>query len=107
MSTSKGNGETPPGYGHDRTGAAGGENKNEGRAHVTHRGPMQGGAGVGEGATSVAFTLDGRDVTGTDAETIWQVAQRHGTTVPHLRYLPEPVYRPDGNCRACMVDIEG
>ena len=26
---------------------------------------------------------------------------------PHLCYAPEPGYRPDGNCRACMVEIEG
>src|SRR5690606_8879231 len=27
--------------------------------------------------------------------------------IPHLCYAPEPGYRPDGNCRACMVEIEG
>ena len=27
--------------------------------------------------------------------------------IPHLCYSPEPDYRPDGNCRACMVEIEG
>ena len=26
---------------------------------------------------------------------------------PHLCYTPEPGYRADGNCRACMVEIEG
>src|SRR5262244_608689 len=25
----------------------------------------------------------------------------------HLCYSPAPGYRPDGNCRACMVEIEG
>src|SRR6185312_7785139 len=30
-----------------------------------------------------------------------------GTAIPHLCYSPEPGYRPDGNCRACMVEIEG
>ena len=30
-----------------------------------------------------------------------------GSTIPHLCYTPEPGYRADGNCRACMVEIEG
>ncbi len=56
---------------------------------------------------TVAFSLDGREVEARDGETIWQVAQRLGTEIPHLCYAPEPGYRPDGNCRACMVEIEG
>ena len=35
------------------------------------------------------------------------MAQRIGTTIPHLCYADEPGYRADGNCRACMVEIEG
>ncbi len=58
-------------------------------------------------ATTVKFTLDGREVAAHAGETIWQVAQRQGTEIPHLCYLPEPGYRADGNCRACMVEIEG
>ena len=30
-----------------------------------------------------------------------------GSRFPHLCYSPEPGYRADGNCRACMVEIEG
>jgi len=56
---------------------------------------------------TISFTLDGRTVEAADGETIWQVAQRLGTEIPHLCYAPEPDYRPDGNCRACMVEIEG
>jgi formate dehydrogenase major subunit len=56
---------------------------------------------------SITFTLDGREVEAHHGETIWQVAQRLGTSIPHLCYAPEPGYRPDGNCRACMVEIEG
>ena len=33
--------------------------------------------------------------------------KRQGRDIPHLCYSPEPDYRPDGNCRACMVEIEG
>ena len=32
---------------------------------------------------------------------------RLGIELPHLCYSPEPGYRPDGNCRVCMVEIEG
>jgi formate dehydrogenase major subunit len=55
----------------------------------------------------VTFTLDGRDVEANPGETIWQVARREGTRIPHLCHVDEPGYRPDGNCRACMVEIEG
>ena len=55
----------------------------------------------------VKFLLDGREVEAAPGETIWQVASRHGTEIPHLCYSPAPGYRPDGNCRACMVEIEG
>ncbi|WP_244597931.1 formate dehydrogenase subunit alpha [Roseitalea porphyridii] len=56
---------------------------------------------------TVSFTLDGRTVTAEPGETIWTVARREGTRIPHLCHLDKPGYRPDGNCRACMVEIEG
>jgi formate dehydrogenase major subunit len=56
---------------------------------------------------AINFTLDGREVEAQPGETIWQVAAREGTLIPHLCWLPEPGYRADGNCRACMVEIEG
>ncbi len=55
----------------------------------------------------VTFELDGKSVEAQDGETIWQAANRLGTTIPHLCWQPEPGYRADGNCRACMVEIEG
>ena len=55
----------------------------------------------------VRFTLDGREVEAAAGETIWQVAERYGATLPHLCYDPQPGYRPDGNCRVCMVEVEG
>ncbi|MCZ4280545.1 formate dehydrogenase subunit alpha [Kiloniella laminariae] len=57
--------------------------------------------------TPVTFTLNGQQVAAQPGETIWQVADRLGTEIPHLCYQPEPGYRADGNCRACMVEIEG
>ncbi|MDD9923203.1 MAG: formate dehydrogenase subunit alpha [Boseongicola sp.] len=55
----------------------------------------------------VTFTLDGKTVTAEAGETIWEVAKREGTLIPHLCHKDAPGYRSDGNCRACMVDIEG
>src|SRR3954471_15039749 len=91
---------TPMGYGHDKKGTVVGAAKNDGKVHVTHR-------NEGTGGATVAFTLDGVEVDAREGETIWQVAQRHGTEIPHLCYSPKPGYRPDGNCRACMVEVEG
>jgi formate dehydrogenase major subunit len=55
----------------------------------------------------ITFTLNGNDVTAEPGETIWQVADRLGIEIPHLCYSPKPGYRADGNCRACMVEVEG
>src|SRR5881275_3175284 len=57
--------------------------------------------------TKIKFELDGKQVEANAGETIWQVAKRQGREIPHLCYSPEPDYRPDGNCRACMVEVEG
>ncbi|WP_159585548.1 formate dehydrogenase subunit alpha [Chelativorans xinjiangense] len=57
--------------------------------------------------SQITFTLDGKPVTAAEGETIWDVAKREGTRIPHLCHVDMPGYRPDGNCRACMVDIEG
>ncbi|MFT6581811.1 MAG: formate dehydrogenase major subunit [Alphaproteobacteria bacterium] len=56
---------------------------------------------------TISFTLDGGIVEAGPGETIWQVAKRLGVEIPHLCHSDEPDYRSDGNCRACMVDIEG
>ncbi len=58
-------------------------------------------------AANIRFTLDGAQVEARADETIWQVAQRQGVEIPHLCHSAEMDYRPDGNCRACMVEIEG
>ncbi len=55
----------------------------------------------------ITFTLDGQSVTAVPGETIWEVANGRGLVIPHLCHKPAPGYRPDGNCRACMVAIEG
>ena len=55
----------------------------------------------------IKFTLDGREVSANAGETIWDVAKRHGTDIPHLCHKNQKGYRADGNCRACVVEIEG
>jgi formate dehydrogenase major subunit len=56
---------------------------------------------------TIKFTLDGNEVEAAPGETIWQVAKRQGTLIPHLCHKDAPGYRSDGNCRACMVEIDG
>ena len=55
----------------------------------------------------ITFELDGKTTTAQPGETIWEVAARIGVEIPHLCWQPDPGYRADGNCRACMVEIEG
>jgi len=97
----------PAGYGHDKKGAAGGAALGQGKPGVAHTAPADKVAGQGHGEKSIKFSLDGRAVEARAGETIWQVAKREGIDIPHLCYSPEPGYRADGNCRACMVEIEG
>ncbi|SLN72308.1 Formate dehydrogenase H [Roseovarius albus] len=56
---------------------------------------------------TIRFTLDGKDVEAEKGQTIWEVANGRGLVIPHLCHKPAPGYRPDGNCRACMVEIDG
>ncbi len=53
----------------------------------------------------IPFRLNGVEITAAPKETIIQAAERHGVDIPHLCY--KPGMRPDGNCRACMVEIKG
>jgi formate dehydrogenase major subunit len=53
----------------------------------------------------VAFDLDGVTVEAAAGETILQAAERHGVEIPRLCYMDG--MRPDGNCRACVVEVEG
>lgn len=56
---------------------------------------------------TIRFTLDGTEVEARKGETIWEVANGRGLVIPHLCHKPAPGYRPDGNCRACMVQVDG
>ena len=56
---------------------------------------------------TVTFSLNGETVTVPDGTTIWEAANGRGLVIPHLCHKPDPGYRADGNCRACMVEVEG
>src|SRR5215813_7744289 len=53
----------------------------------------------------IEFKLNGKTVIGRPDETIIETAKKNGVEIPHLCY--KPGMRPDGNCRACMVEIKG
>jgi formate dehydrogenase major subunit len=55
--------------------------------------------------SSVSFTLNGETVVCGSDQTILEVADQHGVEIPRLCYMKG--MRPDGNCRACMVEIKG
>ena len=58
-----------------------------------------------ENETIVSFSLDNKEITSFGDETILQAAKRNNVEIPHLCY--KDGYRSDGNCRACVVEIEG
>ena len=54
---------------------------------------------------TVEFKLDQKTIHAFEGETIFKAAKRHGIDIPHLCY--KDGLRPDGNCRACVVEIKG
>jgi formate dehydrogenase major subunit len=54
---------------------------------------------------NVVFTLDDIEIEAFPGETILQAAERHNVEIPRLCYSEG--MRPDGNCRACVVEVEG
>ena len=53
----------------------------------------------------IAFTLDGCAVAAQPGETLIEVARREGVEIPHLCWTPG--LAPAGNCRACVVEVDG
>src|SRR6267378_636503 len=53
----------------------------------------------------IEFKLNGQTVVGRPDELIIETARRHGISIPHLCYTR--TLRPDGNCRACVVEVKG
>ncbi len=54
---------------------------------------------------TIRFELNGQAVQAHAGETLLEVADRLGHEVPRLCH--KPGYRPDGNCRACVVEVQG
>ena len=54
---------------------------------------------------TIAFELDGQTIEAAPGETILLAARRAGVDIPHLCYTDG--LRADGNCRACVVEIDG
>src|SRR5271165_6671487 len=53
------------------------------------------------------FFIDDREIDIREGESIFRAARRLDIKLPHLCYSPKPGYRADGNCRVCMVEVEG
>ena len=67
------------------------------RRHGTHT--------PASGEPTVAFTLDGQPALAVPGESILHAARRHGVDIPNLCHSDG--LRPDGNCRACVVEVAG
>ena len=55
--------------------------------------------------SEVSVSINNKNYTGRIGETILDVAKRNNIDIPHLCF--KDGMRPDGNCRACVVEIEG
>src|SRR3954453_3829948 len=99
--------QKPAGYGHDAKGAAGGGAIGEGKPGVAHTVAADKSAGEGTESTAKTFLIDDQEIDIREGETIFRAARRLDIKLPHLCYSPKPGYRPDGNCRVCMVEIGG
>src|SRR5882672_8238382 len=53
----------------------------------------------------IEFKLNGKTVIGRPDEPIIETARQNGISIPHLCY--SRTLRPDGNCRACVVEVKG
>ncbi len=55
--------------------------------------------------SAITFSLNGKNVNALDGESIFNTAKRLGIDIPHLCHTDG--LRPDGNCRACVVEVDG
>ena len=72
---------------------------------LSGRGRNRVNAPISDTAITVPFSFNGEKIAAFGDETILQAAKRHGYEIPHLCYSDN--LRADGNCRACMVEIDG
>ena len=97
----------PVGYGHDHKGAAGGAAVGDGKPGVAHTAPADKSPARAKGRRPTPSSSTTGRSTSARARRSSAPARRLGIKLPHLCYSPKPGYRPDGNCRVCMVEIEG
>ena len=57
------------------------------------------------GTATIRFELDGREVQARQGELLIEVADREGVEIPRLCY--KPGLEAVGNCRSCVVEIDG
>ena len=53
----------------------------------------------------IRLVIDGREVKGREGTTILEAAEKAGVTIPTLCHRPD--LSPSGNCRICVVEVEG
>ena len=54
---------------------------------------------------SIRFFLNDREIEATSELKLLEIIKEEGLEIPHLCFNAN--YRPDGNCRSCLVEIEG
>ncbi len=57
------------------------------------------------GTATANMTLDGKQVSFTPGETVYEIAERHRKEIPTLCY--DQRLEPFGGCRLCVVELEG
>ncbi|NQT24682.1 formate dehydrogenase subunit alpha [candidate division KSB1 bacterium] len=55
--------------------------------------------------TDIQLTINGKQVSGTNGQTILALAQEHGIDIPNL--CNDPRLIPSGSCRLCVVEVDG
>ena len=57
--------------------------------------------------SKISFFINTKKVEAGNNETIWDVSKKEGIEIPHLCHRNKNGYKPDGNCRACVVEVQG
>ena len=55
--------------------------------------------------TPIKFTLNGKEIEASPDSRLLDIIETEGFQIPHLCFNSN--YRPDGNCRSCVVEISG
>ena len=55
--------------------------------------------------TLIKFLLNDKKIEASPSSRLLEVIEAEGLKIPHLCFKKN--YRPDGNCRSCVVEVEG